>query len=35
MADWLELDDVVVTGAGDLAADLLRASGPGRTDVGA
>ena len=29
MADWLGLDDVVVAGAGDLAADLLRASGGG------
>jgi uncharacterized protein len=35
MADWLELDDVVVSGAGDLAPDLLRASGPLRADVGA
>ena len=35
MADWLELDDVVLAGAGDLAADLLRASGPARADVGA
>jgi uncharacterized protein len=35
MADWLELDDVVVAGAGDLAADLARASGPARADVGA
>jgi uncharacterized protein len=35
MADWLELDDVVVSGAGDLAADLARASGPARADVGA
>ena len=35
MADWLELDDVVVSGAGDLAADLVRASGPARADVGA
>ena len=32
MADWLELDDVAVTGPGDLAADLTRAgrSRPGR-----
>ncbi|HZB20396.1 MAG TPA: crosslink repair DNA glycosylase YcaQ family protein [Blastococcus sp.] len=35
MADWLELDDVVVSGAGDLAADLAGASGPARADVGA
>jgi uncharacterized protein len=35
MADWLELDDVVVSGVGDLAADLARASGPARADVGA
>ena len=35
MADWLELDDVVVSGAGDLAADLARASGTARADVGA
>jgi uncharacterized protein len=35
MADWLELDDVVVSGDGDLAADLARASGPARADVGA
>ena len=35
MADWLELDDVVVSGAGDLAADLARASSPARADVGA
>jgi uncharacterized protein YcaQ len=29
MADWLELDDVAVTGGGDLAPDLARAtSGP-------
>jgi uncharacterized protein YcaQ len=35
MADWLELDDVAVAGAGDLAADLVRASGPARADVGA
>ena len=35
MADWLELDDVVVPSAGDLAADLARASGPARADVGA
>ena len=35
MADWLELDDVVVSGAGDLAVDLARASGPARADVGA
>ncbi|SOE04211.1 winged helix-turn-helix domain-containing protein [Blastococcus haudaquaticus] len=35
MADWLELDDVVVAGAGDLAADLLRASsGPARVPIG-
>ncbi len=33
MADWLELDHVVVSGAGDLAADLVRASGRARTDV--
>jgi uncharacterized protein len=35
MADWLELDDVAVSGAGDLAADLVRSSGPARADVGA
>jgi uncharacterized protein len=35
MADWLQLDDVVVTGAGDLAADLLGASGGVRADLGA
>jgi uncharacterized protein YcaQ len=35
MADWLELDDVAVSGDGDLAADLVRASGPARADVGA
>jgi uncharacterized protein YcaQ len=35
MADWLELDDVAVTGSGDLAADLSRASGSIRVDVGA
>ena len=35
MADWLELDDVVVASTGDLAADLARASGPARADVGA
>src|SRR3954449_8684861 len=35
MADWLELDDVVVAGPGDLAADLVRATGPVRVDVGA
>ncbi|MGY1805150.1 winged helix-turn-helix domain-containing protein [Blastococcus sp. SYSU D00922] len=35
MADWLQLDDVVVTGAGDLAADLLGASRAVRTDLGA
>ena len=27
MADWLELDDVAVAGAGDLAAELSRAAG--------
>jgi len=35
MADWLELDDVEVSGAGDLAADLAVASRPARADVGA
>ena len=35
MADWLELDDVVVTGVGDLAADVARASGAVRADLGA
>jgi uncharacterized protein YcaQ len=35
MADWLELDDVAVSGAGDLAPDLARASAPLRADVGA
>jgi uncharacterized protein len=35
MADWLELDDVVVAGTGDLAADLAVASRPARADVGA
>ncbi len=35
MADWLELDDVAVTGAGDLAAELSRASAPARADLGA
>ncbi|WP_116453052.1 winged helix-turn-helix domain-containing protein [Blastococcus litoris] len=35
MADWLQLDDVVVTGAGDLAADLLGASRAVRADLGA
>ena len=31
MADWLELDDVAVTGAGDLAPDLARILHPVRT----
>ena len=31
MADWLELDDVAVTGAGDLAPDLSRILHPLRT----
>lgn len=35
MADWLELDDVVVAGVGDLAGDVARASAPARADVGA
>jgi uncharacterized protein YcaQ len=35
MADWLELDDVAVTGPGDLAADLTRAAGSARADLGA
>ncbi|TQN41912.1 hypothetical protein FHU33_1301 [Blastococcus colisei] len=35
MADWLELDDVTVSGAGDLAADLAHASAAVRVDVGA
>ena len=35
MADWLELDDVAVSGAGDLAADLVRALVPTRVDLGA
>ncbi|SFE60926.1 winged helix-turn-helix domain-containing protein [Blastococcus tunisiensis] len=35
MADWLELDDVAVCGAGDLAGELARASAPARADVGA
>jgi hypothetical protein len=30
MADWLQLDDVVVSGRGDLAADLTRALCPAR-----
>ena len=33
MADWLELDEVAVSGSGDLASDLARASGPARADV--
>ncbi|WP_324273841.1 winged helix-turn-helix domain-containing protein [Blastococcus brunescens] len=33
MTEWLELDEVGVTGAGDLASDLARASGTARTDV--
>jgi uncharacterized protein YcaQ len=35
MADWLELDDVVVSGPGDLAADLGRLTGSARAVVGA
>jgi uncharacterized protein YcaQ len=35
MADWLELDDVAVTGVGDLAGHLGRAVGSVRVDVGA
>jgi uncharacterized protein YcaQ len=27
MADWLELDDVEVVGAGDLASELARVTG--------
>ena len=34
LADWLELVDVAVTGAGDLAPDLLRASGAVRAAPG-
>jgi uncharacterized protein YcaQ len=35
MADWLELEDVAVSGRGDLAVDLGRAVGSVRADVGA
>jgi hypothetical protein len=35
MADWLELDEVAVTGPGDLAADLSRAARSARADIGA
>jgi uncharacterized protein len=35
MADWLDLDDVAVAGAGDLARDLDRAVGSVPLDVGA
>jgi uncharacterized protein YcaQ len=35
MADWLELEDVAVSGRGDLAGDLRRAVGSVRAEVGA
>jgi hypothetical protein len=35
MADWLELDEVAVTGPGDLAADLSRAARSARAGIGA
>jgi uncharacterized protein YcaQ len=35
MADWLQLDDVAVADRGDLAADLGRAVGSARAEVGA
>ncbi len=35
MADWLELDEVAVSGVGDLAPDLARATGSARADLGA
>jgi uncharacterized protein YcaQ len=34
MADWMQLADVAVTGAGDLAPELAVASGCGRSQVG-